>query len=240
MAASLYPLPGPSRWLCPPPCPSQRCHECYDGRKVAMKLCVGGCLLCVRIPLSCRAHHSYCCGCAASCSGHKPLCVSAPNPPRFAYGIREPALPLHPASPLRPTRGSCSTQCLRMGEILLLYAHCGSLTPCVLHRTRKPRTHANPSLLCTPTRISPSCQSRQNSRAVSNPLSSVSALYIHTAAPFCASRTRGRAIDCSALRSGDPSPLGTWWVVSDLTKVLTPAPLVGCRRRMRPSKRDIT
>lgn len=41
-------------------------------------------------------------------------------------------------------------------------------------------------------------------------------------------------------KTRNQSLLKTCWVVSDLTKVLTPSPHVRWQRRMKPSKRDIT
>lgn len=163
------------------------------------------------------------------------LCVTQAFPLCIVYCIKWLLLHAVPAD-----RGDYSALC-----------PFGSLTPCILHHTNQPRAHANLSLLCMPTRASPSCRSRQNS-----PICILPALLciciIHTrSSSFCASHAcmHGCDIDCSAMRSGcarwllsrgDLSPLGTWWVVSDLTKVLTASPLVSWQRRMRPSKRDTT
>lgn len=81
----------------------------------------------------------------------------------------------------------------------------GSLTPCVLHHTKKPHARANRSLLCTPTRISPACQSRQNSPiSILHVLVSTCIIRARSSSFFCLSRMHAWMcdIDCSAMRSG--------------------------------------
>lgn len=142
--------------------------------------------------------------CNASKSFHPAVLITCiitsappPAPGMNLSASRPPVLPsLHEASGSQRITQAFPLCIIRCIKWLLLHAvpvdggdysalcPFGSLTPCILHRTHKPSARANLSLLCTPTCISSSCQSRQNSPTASYPRSSVSALYVHAAAPF--------------------------------------------------------
>lgn len=214
------------------------------------------CLLCVKTPPSCSALHLYCCVCAASCCGHKPFCISPPNPPQFASGIWEPVLPLRHASlspwhhilhQMAPAPCSACGQgrlfCFMpfwIADTLRSAPHKETPRTCksvfalhaYTHFSRLPIKTKLPHLY--PTRARQYLHYTCTQQLLFLPLT-----YARVDVRYRLQRY-AFGLHLVAAQPGDPSPLGTWWVVSDLTKVLTPSPLVSWRRRMRPSKRDIT